>query len=92
MANGLGKARLQQKDDIIALEEESTFVYQAGKRLKVAGKKIGVVAKKVGKFLGETGAALGDSILPKYFKDRRNLKEFNELEDKKKSTADRLQV
>ena len=83
---------MQQKDDLITLDEESSWAYQTGKKLKVAQKKVTVAAKVTGKFLGETGSALADTLMPKYFKDRRNLKDFNKLQDGKKDTQDYLQV
>ena len=92
LANGLGLSRLRQKDDLIALEEEKTLVYQANKRIKVVSEKTKVVAKKVGKFLGETASGLADTLLPKYFKDRRNLKEYNQLQGKKTTTQRSLKV
>ena len=83
---------MQQKDDLIALDEESSWAYQTEKKLKVAKEKVTVVAKKTGKFLGETGSALADTLMPKYFKDRRNLRDFNNLHDGKQKTQEQLQV
>ena len=83
---------MQEKDDLIALDEESSWAYQTEKKLKVATKKVTVVAKKTAKFLGETGSGLADTFMPKYFKDRRNLKDFNKLQDRKHKTQDQLQV
>ena len=68
---------------MIAFEEEKTLVCQANKRIKVVSQKAVVVVKKVGKCLGETVDGLAESLLPKYFKYRRNLKEYNKRQENK---------